>query len=305
MKIAVASDLHLEFGDLKLENPGVDVLILSGDICVVADLKENAPYAAVNPKKAQKIHNFFKNVSHDFPHVVYIAGNHEHYNYDFQHTLNDIKKHLEYLPNIHVLDKDYWDFSDKFRFYGATLWTDMNKEDPIPLNHVSRRMNDFMLVKNSANYIYRTVPIYDTDETGAIVYDEKGLPVQVSTKRKEYAATFSPDDAVAEHKLALETLAAAYDYMPEGMNLVVVGHHAPSKASTHPRYVHEVVMNGAYSSDLSEFILDRPKIKLWTHGHTHEDFDYMIGSTRIVCNPRGYIGYERRADDFTLKVIEL
>ena len=64
-------------------------------------------------------------------------------------------------------------------------------------------------------------------------------------------------------------------------------------------------MNGAYNSVLDEFILDRPGIKLWTHGHTHEDFDYMVGSTRVVCNPRGYIHYEERADNFKLKVVEL
>jgi hypothetical protein len=64
-------------------------------------------------------------------------------------------------------------------------------------------------------------------------------------------------------------------------------------------------MNGGYSSDLSAFILDNPQIKLWTHGHTHEDFDYMLGSTRIVCNPRGYDGYEDRADNFTLKYVDV
>jgi hypothetical protein len=31
----------------------------------------------------------------------------------------------------------------------------------------------------------------------------------------------------------------------------------------------------------------------------------MIGSTRIVCNPRGYDGYEERADYFKLKVVEV
>ena len=64
-------------------------------------------------------------------------------------------------------------------------------------------------------------------------------------------------------------------------------------------------MNGAYSSRLDQFILDNPQIKLWTHGHTHEEFDYMIGSTRIVCNPRGYINYEDRADHFELKTFEI
>jgi len=51
-------------------------------------------------------------------------------------------------------------------------------------------------------------------------------------------------------------------------------------------------MNGGYASDLSNFILDHPQIKLWTHGHMHQCFDYMIGSTRVVCNPRGYEGHE-------------
>jgi hypothetical protein len=89
------------------------------------------------------------------------------------------------------------------------------------------------------------------------------------------------------------------------MKVVVVGHHAPSKASTHPRYRHETLMNTAYSSDLTEFMLNNPNIKLWTHGHTHEDFDYMVGSTRVFCNPRGYDGYEERADRFKLKNVEI
>jgi hypothetical protein len=86
---------------------------------------------------------------------------------------------------------------------------------------------------------------------------------------------------------------------------VVVGHHAPCKLSTKPQYQDDVLMNGAYSSDLSEFILDHPQIKLWTHGHTHDRFDYMIGSTRIVCNPRGYINYEDCADRFELQYIDI
>ena len=86
---------------------------------------------------------------------------------------------------------------------------------------------------------------------------------------------------------------------------VVCTHHTPSYASIHPRYANSELMNGAYTSDLSEFILDHPKIKLWTHGHTHEDFDYMIGTTRVVCNPRGYSGYESRADRFQLKYVEV
>ena len=39
MKIAVCSDIHLEFGTISLENTeGADVLILGGDICVAKDI---------------------------------------------------------------------------------------------------------------------------------------------------------------------------------------------------------------------------------------------------------------------------
>jgi hypothetical protein len=51
--------------------------------------------------------------------------------------------------------------------------------------------------------------------------------------------------------------------------------------------------------------MDHPQIKLWTHGHTHHKFDYMIGETRIVCNPRGYEGYEDSAIDFKLQYLDI
>jgi len=28
--------------------------------------------------------------------------------------------------------------------------------------------------------------------------------------------------------------------------------------------------------------------RLWVHGHTHVSFDYRAGTTRVLCNARGY-----------------
>jgi Icc-related predicted phosphoesterase len=131
-----------------------------------------------------------------------------------------------------------------------------------------------------------------------------GQFIKIGEKRKEEVSTFSPQDAFDDHKKMLDYLKVMLEDK-HSTKFVVVGHHAPSKLSTHPRYKNEEIMNGGYSSDLSAFILDNPQIKLWTHGHTHEDFDYMIGSTRIVCNPRGYDKYEDRADNFTLKYVDV
>ena len=285
MKIAVCSDLHLEFGTIKLDNPGVDVLILSGDILVERDLTifDRRQYEmGIMTNRSVEFHDFMQHCSEQFPHVVYVAGNHEHYHGDFAKTLNELKQKFEYLPNVHVLDKETFELDD-YVFFGGTLWTDMNKEDPLTLYRIRQRMNDFRIVDNSN----RVVNFKDQDG-----------------KFHTRTARFSSEDAVEDHKLMLQKLDEVYATL-DTKKMIVVGHHAPSRQSTHPKYADEHLMNGGYSSELSDFILDRPKIKLWTHGHTHELFDYMIGSTRVVCNPRGYEGYEEMADLFELKVIEV
>ena len=314
MKIALASDIHLEFADINLQNTeNADVLILGGDICVAADLGRPDPHGFLEGARSNRIVDFFKRCSFQFPHVVYIMGNHEHYHDDFTTSGNKIKSMLEsnMLSNVYLLDKESKKIDD-VTFIGGTLWTDMNNRNEMTMNHVSHRMNDFQCVKNSSRMIERKVPIYEEnpnytpDGKNGSKYNtrENGSYIEIGHKRKKEPSRFSPEDAVEDHKKMLEYVRL----MIEGkfdQKFVVVGHHAPSRLSTHPRYKHDTLMNGAYSSSLDDFIVDHPQIKLWTHGHTHEDFDYMVGSTRIVCNPRGYDGYEGRADHFKLKYMEV
>jgi Icc-related predicted phosphoesterase len=298
MKIAVCSDLHLEFGDLDLtNNENADVLILGGDILVADDVK-NFSYVdeqimAATPSmlaRGERYYNFVKRCSERFPQVVLIMGNHEHYHGDYAETASIIRTVVGEFSNVHFLDKE-WRIINGVLFYGGTLWTDMNNEDPATLRQIAYMMNDYRGVKNSSKTVSYRVPDMTKDESDAWTF-------------KERPANFTPEDSVEDHRAFLKGLDEVLALHPD-LPTVVVGHHAPSKASTHPRYKTEVVTNGAYSTNLDDFILDRRQIRLWTHGHTHEDFDYMIGTTRIVCNPRGYDGYEERADRFELKVVEI
>jgi predicted phosphodiesterase len=62
MKIAVASDIHLEFGEISFENTeNADVLILSGDICTAVDLmvKDDIGFFDKNVR-SEKYHKFFE-----------------------------------------------------------------------------------------------------------------------------------------------------------------------------------------------------------------------------------------------------
>lgn len=300
MKVAICSDLHLEFGTISLENTeNADVLILSGDICVAKDMNlDDVLNLRGENDKSNQLHTFFQAVCARFPNVIYIMGNHEHYHGDFAKSFTVLRTCLGYLHNLYILEKETVEIGDCM-FFGATLWTDMNKEDPNTLYRIKSYMNDYRIIKDSKEKVSYKVNEYEMHEDGT--YDYKKL---IGVTFKEREAHFTPEKSVSEHKETLRLLKENIASKPDA-KWIVVGHHAPSKLSTKPQYENDVIVNGAYSSDLSEFILDHPQIKLWTHGHTHHDFDYMIGGTRVVANPRGYIGYEEQADIFNLKFVEV
>jgi predicted phosphodiesterase len=288
MKIALASDVHLEFGDLDLVNDqDAEVLILSGDICVAADLDmrdRRQTEMGFARYRSERFHDFFERCTANFPHVIYVMGNHEYYHSDFATALGEMRRKLAHLPNLYILEREVKTIDD-VTFIGGTLWTDMNNQDSLTLYHMRTMMNDFRVIQNS------TVPVHFKTQEGEF---------------KTRVAKFSPEDAVTEHVKMKEYIQVVTAFLGENPNkYVVVGHHAPSKKSTHEMYAHDTIMNGGYSSDLDEFIMDRPQIKLWTHGHTHHPFDYVIGETRIVCNPRGYINHEPAASNFKLLTVEI
>jgi hypothetical protein len=267
MKIKLVSDLHLEFSDCFINNDdNCDVLILGGDIMIAQDLHDHAEpsntsdQAAIangtglgrRQEKAQRFRDFFKRCSFQFPHVIYIMGNHEFYNGKFYAGIDYMREECARYPNIYMLEQDM-KIIDDVVFVGGTLWTNMNKRDPLTMHAIEGMMNDFRIIRNDA---------------------------------RNYAPMSALDVAIRHDK----TLAYIEHIVHEHRNkkCVVVGHHTPSFQSCHPMYGNDTLMNGGYHSDLSEFILDHPQIKLWTHGHTHHPFDYVIGETRVVCNPRGY-----------------
>jgi len=265
MKIKLVSDLHLEFSDINIQNDAdYDLLILAGDICVAQDLHDhphmeygmysNAELAGLGRRQAAaaRYRDFFKRCSFQFPHVIYIMGNHEFYHGKFYAGIDYMREECAKYPNVYMLEQDT-KIIDDVVFVGGTLWTNMNKRDPLTMHAIETMMNDFRIIRND----YRSyAPMSALDV--AIRHDKTLAYIKLM---------------VQEHK---------------DKTCVVVGHHSPSFQSVHPMYAHETLMNGGYHSDLSEFILDHPQIKLWVHGHTHHPFDYVIGETRIVCNPRGY-----------------
>jgi predicted phosphodiesterase len=270
LRIKLVSDLHLEFADIQIKNDNnYDVLILGGDIMVADHLKRAKPMSmawageamvdsmSYRQQAALRYREFLKRCSFQFPHVIFIAGNHEFYDGKWAETLDILRQECEEpFSNIYFLEQNT-KVIDDITFVGGTLWTDCNNGDPLTMHALPSMMNDFKIIRVE-HAGYRPLKAAD-------IMDRH-------RRTKAYIKEVVESDPLKKY--------------------VVVGHHSPSFASVHEMYAKETIMNAGYHSNMNEFILDHPQIKLWTHGHTHFPFDYMLGTTRVVCNPRGYDGYE-------------
>lgn len=250
MLIRVVSDLHLEFmrGDWAIPETKKDA---ETTLVLAGDI------GIAN--KAYTYEPFINRVCEQFKHVIYIMGNHEHYHGKFPTSINKLNAIIkdEYL-NVHVLEKDSI-VIDGVAFVCATLWTNMSNHDALCIETCRLKMND-----------------YDIIRTG---------PFGEPWKRRLQPIDTIKDFMNARHYIFKEIV----KQKDAGNEVVVVTHHGPSFSSVPEKYIGDIV-NGAYVSDLSEDILgledNQPVV--WIHGHMHDNFDYMIGNTRVVCNPRGY-----------------
>jgi len=199
--------------------------------------------------------------------VLYVLGNHEFYREKFPGLIDKLKIGAE-GTNVHVLENDSIDIGG-YRFFGCTLWSDMELlGDPhVALIAAADTMNDYRLIRLSKTY-----------------------------------RRLSPRDTRMYHFRSVRKL-TEFLKAGEPERSIVVMHHAPSIRSIADRYKSDPV-SAAFASNMDDFILEHQP-RLWIHGHTHENFDYEIGKTRVVCNPRGYASIEENKGfrpDYTLVV---
>lgn len=246
MKIQILSDVHTEFGPCEL--PGGEILILAGDICVAQSLLRPSTVPAAT-------RDFFQVQCAKYQQVLYLPGNHEHYQGVFEDTVPILQN---WVPdNVLVLDRGTW-IQGNTVFVLATLWTDLNNNNPISAMRVRDCMMDFQVIRTAEGKKFTPARSYVEFQT-SLEYIEK---------------------TVAEH--------------PE-KNILVCTHHSPSELSVAERYRDLFHENAGFRSNLESFILDRPNISHHIHGHHHNASDYVIGQCRVICNPRGYLGYEAEA----------
>ena len=183
--------------------------------------------------------------------VIYIPGNHEFYRYKFPGLIDELRRKSE-GTNVHFLENDAV-MIDGFNFFGCTLWSDMELlgNPASAMSAAENRMNDYQLIRNS-----KTTQVLTPGET--VTHHKQSVK-----KLKEFIETGNPEKSI------------------------VITHSTPSIQSIPERFQGHP-LTPAFASNLEDFILNHEPC-LWIHGHTHDSFDYHIGKTGIICNPRGYV----------------
>lgn len=265
-KFYLASDLHLEFGDLRIENKdNVDCLILAGDVVEIEQLKKDGT------TKKPYIAEFFKHINSEFKQVIWIPGNHEYYGcYFMQKSINDARDWLTKngLTNIRLCDAETVIVEDT-PVHCATLWTDMNNGNEWVAYQVQNGLNDYRCIRGAT-------------------------PTKAGSRIRA-------NDIEIIHSKHLKFLDEA---TADGKDCVVVTHHQPTLRALDSRYISDI--DYAYASDLSDFFLDRPQIKVWCSGHTHASMRQLdVGEQRFLTNCRGYHGHEEISRFFAPMLFEI
>jgi Icc-related predicted phosphoesterase len=253
MRVHVFSDLHLEFGPLKLPEAVTsgalaELVLLAGDI----DVKQRGVGWAADTFKQP---------------VCMIGGNHEAYRNSLSVSIAACRAAAEEASRdrahpVRFLERETSVLKatdgTPVRIIAATLWTDFRifgeEGQPHAMSLAEETMSDFFLIRIRDDALGETRKLTATD-TGRIN--------EISRRFLE------------------RTLAERFD----GITIVMT-HHAPSIRSV-PADRRADLLTAAYASN-EEALIEQFQPALWVHGHVHSSSDYRIGRTRVICNPRGY-----------------
>jgi len=260
MRIQLLSDLHLEsYPDfVPRAAPGVDVLVLAGDI---------GSYQTGSSLQGDDfgLRRFSpRQPGAPWPRVFYLPGNHEFDALDYDATYVRLRGICDAL-GIEWLEREVITVGT-VRFIGATLWS------------------DFEALAGSKPTM--------TEQTKALekAYRAANFYLNKNTSLRNGKPMLAEDIRVLAH----ESQRWLHDALsvPFDGTTVTVTHFAPTLRSADPRY--GLTPGTAGFCNALDHLL--PLSQVWMHGHLHCANDFVVSgmhddkpfSCRVVANPRGY-----------------
>jgi len=192
--------------------------------------------------------------------VVYVPGNHDFWRCTYQREVAEARE-LAAAAGIHLLVEGETVVLAGVRFVGATLWTDWDLRPEERARATSEGAVRAGGMRDVRRIKWRRGP-------------------------RDYSA-FLPRVSGSLHREQRRRIETALAE-PYAGPTVVVTHHAPHERSLRGGGW-RTPLDAAYASDLSAMLEGPTAPAVWIHGHIHECRDYVVGGTRVVANPRGYI----------------
>jgi hypothetical protein len=250
VKLQLCSDLHLEVHpDFQLRPAdGADLLVLAGDVGSYQDgsLLADSDFglARFSPGNGWPVP------------VLYVPGNHEYDQLDFDQTHQRLRATCERLGII-WLERETVVVAG-VRFVGTTLWSDFDALAPAD--------GDLTKLLRARHKAFRAADFY-LQKTGTT---RAGKPWMAQGWREQ---------GLLCQQWLRETLA-----QPFAGTTVAVTHFAPSLRSADPRYGLTSGTAG-FCNSLDDLL---PLARLWIHGHLHCQQDYRAQGCRVIANTLGY-----------------
>ncbi len=176
-------------------------------------------------------------------------------------------------------------------YYGSSL-----EQTPGQIFHKLWHIENLHILNDS---IFKIDDVVFVGGTGWTKLDNPINAVQIQTSLSDFKYITCDEHPIFPSDINLQFVkwlefVNYYLIKEKDSKVVIITHHAPSRQSIHPRYENDRVLNEAYCNNLDYQFSDFQNLKLWVHGHTHDEFEYqMTPSCKVVCHPRGYYGIER------------
>ena len=252
LKIQIASDLHIEFYGGSDNIPYEDIIVPKAPVLALL--------GDIGLAYTESLRRFLHYQAGRFETVLFLAGNHEYYNHDGdRYSVFEQQKWLEDVckekDNIIFMEKTAVDLQG-VRILGTSLWSEVPKE----YREIAQAsMNDYNLC-----YMHRA-----------------------SEFPRQLTAAFTTKWHRDSVQWLEKELKEAKD---RGQPALVLTHHTPSMTDTsNPKYDGSD-LNHCFSTNLRDGLMTdyTDTIKTWACGHTHYNFDFKVGNSRLLSNQRGY-----------------
>lgn len=179
---------------------------------------------------------------------IYVLGNHEYYG----HQVSGLNAEADRRRGRLKPTARSHQILDGAHFLAVVLWADFEKGDWFSMQACKSQVSDFEM----------------TQDQGRRLSPERVFRL------------FQDDCAWLESELAALMKSGGLE------RTAVCTHFAPSIQSSAPEYKDSAIRS-FFSSNL-EGLIQQYQPRYWFHGHMHSSSDYLIGQTRVLCNPRGY-----------------